>query len=71
MVLNQKRVFMPLKKSKMRELVIERIKQKIDWVNEQNSWRDSFIQVKYPNFDERSDEELLAVFEGVPSGPLK
>ena len=54
----------------MRELIIAKIKQRIDWRNEQFSWKEDFVTEKYPDFNEKSDEELLSIYEDIPRGPI-
>lgn len=53
----------------MRDLIIARIKQRIDWRNEQFSWNENYIPEKYPDFDRESDEALLSIYENIPGGP--
>lgn len=57
-------------KSNLRELIIEKIKQDIDWRNESFSYDGKYVPEKYPNFDKESDEALLDIYEKIPRGPI-
>ena len=55
----------------LRNMLIDRIKEKIDWHNSSFSWHESFVPMKYPDFDKMDDKTLLDTFENVtPQGPV-
>ena len=53
----------------MREIVVKKIKQVIDWQNECDSWKEDYVSKKYPDFEKESDESLFEIYDNMFRGP--
>lgn len=53
----------------MREIIIAKIKELINWRNENYSWMENFVPEEFPDFEKETDKALFEIYENIPKGP--